>query len=112
MAQELGSGLGNEWDPVRAWIEDGLRTFLDEAWELETKNEGSIIRIRARFGGLATVEATFNTETGVLGDIKITYRIGDCTITKSHRPVRIEKSPTTLMDVGDAIAGMVLGKPH
>ncbi len=106
MTQEL------EWGPVRAWVEDGLRTILDEAWEVEAKNEGGLIRIRARFGGLATVEATFNTETGVLGSIKITYRIGNCTIVKSHRPVRIGKSPTALMDVGATIAKLVLGEPH
>jgi hypothetical protein len=109
MTQELGS-LDNEWDPIRAWIDDGLRTYLDEAWGLEAKTEGSIIRIRARFGRLATIEAIFNTETNVLGDIKITYRIGGCSITRTHRPVRIEKSPTTLMDVGKTIAELVLGK--
>ncbi len=47
-----------------------------------------------------------------MGGIKITYRIGGCTITKNHRPVRIGKSPTTLMDVGLTIAKLVLGELH
>jgi hypothetical protein len=112
MAQELGSGLGNEWDPVRAWVEDGLRSFLDEAWEVETNTEGSTIKIKARLGKLATAEAVFNTETGLLKDIKITYRVGRRVTTRTHEPVRIGKSPTTLMDVGLTIAELVLGKPH